>query len=318
MCEDLITNAHILFQPTGSPQIPPLTPSIPAPSSPVSPTATGSPRARASSQASTLGQMGPPPALSRSPRLGRSPSLPPQRSPPYSPAVASARQHHPPEDFRPQLPPRPQGSIHPSQRSAGLPPPALVPMSQRPNRQSAPVQPRTQMPDSPVVPGFPRSREVSRERLERRTPRTTPRLPQRELDTEEPTSPRRERLLSPALPPRPLSPAVSTRTGNSSIQEEHEPLERERLPLTPWGSNLELHDPVDRPASASSSPRSQLANVRPNSRQSARRSISGASVEPQSPPAVTQSTPPADPQSNSAESPLTDGEAAANEARSAE
>ena len=261
--------------------------------------------------------MGPPPASSRSPRLGRSPSLPPQRSPPYSPAVASARQHHPPEDFRPQLPPRPQGSIHPSQRSAGLPPPALVPMSQRPNRQSAPVQPRAQMPDSPITSGFPRSREVSRERLERRTPRTTPRLPQRELDLEEPASPRRERLLSPPLPPRPLSPAVSTRTGESSIQEEHEPIERERLPLTPWGSNLELHEAADRPASASTSPRSQFANIRPDSRQSARRSISGASVEPQRSPAVIQQALP-EPQSGNAEIPLPGGEAAANEAHPAE
>lgn len=260
--------------------------------------------------------MGPPSALSRSPRLNRSPSLPPQRSPPYSPAVASARQHHPPEDFRPQLPPRPQGSIHPSQRSAGLPPPALVPMSQRPNRQSAPVQPRTQMPDSPISAGFSRSREVSRECLERRTPRTTPRLPPRELDAEEPTSPRRERLLSPALPPRPLSPAVSTRTGESSIQEEHEPL-RERSPLTPWGSNLELYEPVDRPASASTSPRSQFANIRPDSRQSARRSISGTSVEPQRSPAVTQQALP-DPQGSNAEPLQAGGEVAANEARPAE
>ncbi|KAH9836530.1 RhoGAP-domain-containing protein, partial [Rhodofomes roseus] len=120
LCEDLISNAHILFQPTGSPQLLSIAPAsspLPSPGSPTS----GSPRVRASSQASILGPMGPPVlpsgSLSRSPRLGRSPSLPPQRSPPYSPALVSAR-GPPPEDFRPQLPPRPTGSIHPSQRSA--------------------------------------------------------------------------------------------------------------------------------------------------------------------------------------------------------
>ncbi|KAI0733987.1 RhoGAP-domain-containing protein [Fomitopsis betulina] len=315
LCEDLITNAHILFQPTGSPQLPSLTPTTPAPSPPTSPITTGSPRARASSQASVLGLMGPPPALSRSPRLGRSPSLPPQRSPPYSPTVAGARQ---PEDFRPQLPPRPQGSIHPSQRSAGLAlPTPLVSMPQRPNRQSAPVPPRMQVPDSPSAPGFSRSREVSRERVERRTPRTTPRLPQRELDMEEPASPRRERLLSPSLPPRPLSPAVSTRTGKSSIQEEREPLERERLPLTPWGSNLELHKSEDHPASASASPRSQFANFRPDSRQSARRSTSRSSEEPQMSPVVTQQALP-DLHGNSADPPFAGGDVISNDARPAE
>ncbi|KAH9919137.1 uncharacterized protein B0H18DRAFT_882164 [Fomitopsis serialis] len=288
LCEDLISNAHILFQSTDSPQLLSIVPTPSNAPSPISPTASGSPRARATSQASILGPMGPPAlpsgSLSRSPRLGRSPSLPPQRSPPYTPGIASARTT-PPEDFTPQLPPRPTGSIHPSQRSAGLPPPApLVPMSQRPNRQSLPVQPRSPMPDSP--PGFSRSRDVSRER---RTQKTTPRLQQHELDgAEEPASPRRERLLTPHLPPRPLSPAVSTRTGESSIQEEQEPEVHGQLHLAPWGSNLDLHELGDRPPSASASPRSQFATMRPDSRQSARRSLSGPLAEPQRSPALVQ------------------------------
>ncbi|KZT65545.1 RhoGAP-domain-containing protein [Daedalea quercina L-15889] len=277
LCEDLINHAHILFQPTGSPQLLTVAPAIPTTPSPISPSASGSPRARATSQASTLGPMGPPTA--------------------------------PPEDFRPQLPPRPQGSIHPSQRSAGLPlPTPLLPMSQRPNRQSLPVQPRTQMPDSPPSPGLSRSREVSKER---RTLKTTPRLQQRELELEEPTSPKRDWLLSPRLPPRPLSPAVSTRTGESSIQEEREePEGRERLPLAPWGSNLELHEPEDRTASTSTSPSSSPSNIRPESRQSATRSVSGSSVGPQKSPAVTQQTLP-DPQGSAPQS--TEGNATTGE-----
>ena len=101
--EDLIVNAHILFQQSGS-SSPPL-PSAPL-NEPAAPVTYGSQHTK------VLSSM-PPPPLPTSPRKGH------QKSASTSTVRSSldVPRPHVPQDFTPQLPPRPANSIHPSLRA---------------------------------------------------------------------------------------------------------------------------------------------------------------------------------------------------------
>ncbi len=105
MMEDLINNAHLLFQQSGSGS-PPL-PAAPL-NEPAAPITYGSTHTKVSSM--------PPPPVPSSPRkLGhhKTPSL----STPRSSIDAPRSILQGPQDFTPQLPPRPTNSIHPSLRA---------------------------------------------------------------------------------------------------------------------------------------------------------------------------------------------------------
>ncbi|EJF66392.1 RhoGAP-domain-containing protein [Dichomitus squalens] len=103
LMEDLIVNAHILFQQSGS-SSPPL-PSAPL-NEPAAPVAYGSQHTK------VLSSM-PPPPVPASPRKGhkKSASTSTVRS------SLDVPRPHVPQDFTPQLPPRPANSIHPSLRA---------------------------------------------------------------------------------------------------------------------------------------------------------------------------------------------------------
>ncbi len=102
--EDLITNAHILFRQSGS-NSPPL------PSAPLDESA--APITYGSQHTKVLSSM-PPPPVPTSPRKGhqKSSSVSTIRS-----SLDVPRPQVPPQDFTPQLPPRPANSIHPSLRA---------------------------------------------------------------------------------------------------------------------------------------------------------------------------------------------------------
>lgn len=117
--EDLISHAHVLFQTSSSPPLPP------APAGELVPPLTyGSAYTRVS-------EIPPPlPPRSPSPRMRR--SLDHSGPPSSHGSVSNGRSVHVPEDFTPQLPPRPANSIHPSLRAG--------PMA-NPSRQSMPPPP---------------------------------------------------------------------------------------------------------------------------------------------------------------------------------
>lgn len=102
--EDLITNAHILFQQSGS-NSPPL------PSAPLNESAA---QITYGSQHTKVLSSMPPPPVPTSPRRGhqKSSSVSTIRS-----SLDVPRPQVPPQDFTPQLPPRPANSIHPSLRA---------------------------------------------------------------------------------------------------------------------------------------------------------------------------------------------------------
>jgi hypothetical protein len=117
--EDLINNAHILFQSNSSPPLPP------APSGePVPVLSYGSSHTK-------IADMAPPPELAPPPSPERRPraSLDQPRASFDAPGIYERAGSHS-EDFTPQLPPRPANSIHPSLRAGA--------MSALPNRQSLP------------------------------------------------------------------------------------------------------------------------------------------------------------------------------------
>ncbi|KAI0735515.1 hypothetical protein C8Q76DRAFT_611686 [Earliella scabrosa] len=105
LMEDLITHAHILFQPSGSGS-PPL-PAAPL-NEPAAPVTYGSTHTKVSNM--------PPPPVPTSPRK-RGHQKTPSTSTPRSSVDAPRPILQPPQDFTPQLPPRPTNSIHPSLRA---------------------------------------------------------------------------------------------------------------------------------------------------------------------------------------------------------
>ncbi|KAI0374525.1 RhoGAP-domain-containing protein [Pilatotrama ljubarskyi] len=96
LMEDLITNAHVLFSQTASPPLPP------------APLNDGVPSASYGSTHTKISNMPPPPAPTS-----------PRRQPKsmISPRSSNDGPRPTPQDFTPQLPPRPTNSIHPSLRA---------------------------------------------------------------------------------------------------------------------------------------------------------------------------------------------------------
>ena len=189
--EDLITNAHILFQQSGS-NSPPL------PSAPLNETAASV--TYGSQHTKVLSSM-PPPPVPTSSRGGHreSSSVSTVRS-----SLDVPRPQVPPQDFTPQLPPRPANSIHPSLRAGPHASPA---------RQMPSVRTGQFFEDDILI--TPQSSISSRENG---SSTSLPPIPLPHFDeeaesevastaiesTREPSSKQPSRQTTPELPPRPV------------------------------------------------------------------------------------------------------------------
>ncbi|GBE78437.1 RhoGAP-domain-containing protein [Sparassis crispa] len=199
LMEDLITHAQILFRLSDSPPLPP----APLGESPA--------QVSYGSTHTKVANMPPPPSpKDRSTWTVRSVSVP--RLPPLFDDV-------PPEDFTPQLPPRPAGSIHPSLRAGPLLPPV---------RQAVALSARSALLfNDEVVVSVPPPSLTS-------------------MNEEEDTAP------SSLPPPWSDSASISTSTGTSTIMDSRENFERTMPDIPTFNIAEPREDDPERPASSSS------------------------------------------------------------------
>lgn len=241
--EDLITNAHILFQQSGS-NSPPL------PSAPLNETAASI--TYGSQHTKVLSSM-PPPPVPTSSRGGHreSSSVSTVRS-----SLDVPRPQVPPQDFTPQLPPRPANSIHPSLRAG----PHASPARQMPSVRTGQffeddilITPQSSISSrengsSTSLPPLPHFEEEA----ESETTTATAIEPEREPSSKQPSW-----RTTPELPPRPITSPVPPRSQDSpsgSSGEAYTPHPPPSLRSTSHETDIDMSSTATAAAFASATP----------------------------------------------------------------